>query len=318
MLKHTKKKITVSDFFKSQGKKLDLQLVAGSKGLNREIHVSELNRPGIALAGYYDYFAKERIQVLGKVEIMYLKSFSKNLKNERLALLLDLSVPCVIIARRYKVPQELIDLANKLNIPIFRSSLVTMNLIHMATNYLETIFAPEMKVHGVLVEVFGIGIFIQGESSVGKSECALGLIVRGHRLIADDLVTLKLVGLNRIVGSCHELGQHHMELRGLGILNIQSLFGAARVMEEKGVDLAIRLEEWKKDYEYDRIGLDVHTTRIFNIDVPHVVLPVKPGRDMALLVEVAALNYRLKKQGYNAGLEFENSIIRKMKEKMNE
>ena len=313
---YKKKKLTVADFYKVQGKKLDLQLVSGAGGLEREIHVPELNRPGIALAGYFNYFAKERIQALGKVEIMFLKTLPPDLRKERLGLLLNLSVPCVIIGRRYKAPVELLDLANIRNIPIFRSSLVTMNVINMATNFLETVFAPEMTVHGVLVEVFGIGVLIQGASAVGKSESALGLIVRGHRLVSDDLVCLRLVGSNRIVGACHKLGQHRMEFRGLGIIDIQSLFGAARIMESRDIDISITLEERKAEKEYDRIGIDENTTEIFGIEIPHIVLPVKPGRDMALLVEVAALNHRLKQQGHNSGLEFQNQILKKIENKL--
>ncbi len=307
--------LTVNDFYESEGKKLDLKLVAGKNGLKREIYVPELNRPGLALAGYYDYFAKDRIQVLGKVEISYLKTFTKDLRRERICALLDFNVPCVIIARRYKPPEELIELADEKNVPLFRSSHITMNVINLATGYLESVFAPHMTIHGVLAEVFGIGVLIQGISGVGKSECALSLVVRGHRLISDDLVQLKLLGGNRILGLSHEIGKHHMELRGLGIINIQTLFGAGRIMNSKELELAITLEEWRAQTEYDRLGLDEKTTTIFGVDIPHIILPVRPGRDMAMLVEVAALNHRLIQQGYHAADEFQSQLLQKIQSK---
>jgi len=309
------KGITVQEFFDKNKDALHLRLVAGAKGLKRRIKVAEVNRPGLALAGYFDYFAQARIQVLGKVELIYLKNMDPKLRRERIIELLNQKSPCLIVARRLLPPHELVQEAEKKGVPIFRSPLVTMILVNKATLFLEDVFAATLTTSANLVEVYGVGVLIRGDSGVGKSECALGLVERGHRLISDDVIRVRYTAGGRLVGSGDPLMRHHLEVRGLGIINIQTIFGASCVMQQKEIELVVTLEEWDPKKEYDRLGLDEMSYRLFDIDLPHVVIPVRPGRDLALLVEVAALNHRLKKMGVHASRSLNEELIGEMKKK---
>ncbi|MBI1870108.1 MAG: HPr(Ser) kinase/phosphatase [Chlamydiae bacterium] len=307
------KGLAVEEFFQKTKDLLRLRLVAGTRGLKRIIKVAEVNRPGLALAGYFDYFARSRVQVLGKVELIYLKNMDPKLRRARIIQLLEKNVPCCIVSRRMLPPQELLEEAEKREIPVFRSPLVTMVLVNQATLFLENVFAAVLTVSADLVEVYGIGVLIRGESGVGKSECALGLIERGHRLISDDVVRVRYTAGGRLVGTGDPLLRHHLEVRGLGIINIQTLFGAGCVMQEKEVELVVSLEDWKPDKEYDRLGMDDNFYRFFDVDLPHVLIPVRPGRDLSLLVEVAALNQRLRRMGYHASRDLNQELIEQMK-----
>jgi HPr kinase/phosphorylase len=309
------KGITVQEFFEKNKDALHLRLVAGAKGLKRRIKVAEVNRPGLALAGYFDYFAQARIQVLGKVELIYLKNMDPKLRRERIIELLNQKSPCLIVARRLLPPQELLQEAEKKGVPIFRSPLVTMIMVNKATLFLEDVFAATLTTSANLVEVYGVGVLIRGDSGVGKSECALGLVERGHRLISDDVIRVRYTAGGRLVGSGDPLMRHHLEVRGLGIINIQTIFGASCVMQQKEIELVVTLEEWDPKKEYDRLGLDELSYRLFDIDLPHVTIPVRPGRDLALLVEVAALNHRLKKMGVHASRSLNEELIGEMKRK---
>lgn len=310
--------MTIEAFYQNTKNLLQMELVAGEKGLSRCIKVAEINRPGLALSGYFDYFASERVQVLGKVEVVYLKNMSAKLRRKRIKNLLDQNVPCVIIGRRYIPPRELLEEADKMNIPVFRSKLVTMVIMNKATLYLEDIFAAVVSVNADLVEVFGVGVLIRGSSGVGKSECALGLVERGHRLVSDDVVWVRYTAGGRLVGKGDRLMRHHLEARGLGIVNIQTIFGAASVLEEKEIELVISLEDWDSAKEYDRIGLDDQYYKLFDVDLPHITVPVRPGRDLVLLIEVAALNHRLKKMGHHASWELNEELIAHMKVNTNQ
>ncbi|MBI1883889.1 MAG: HPr(Ser) kinase/phosphatase [Chlamydiae bacterium] len=309
------KGFTVEEFFQKTRDSLQLRLVAGFGGLKRRIKVAEVNRPGLALAGYFDYFARRRVQVLGKVELIYLKNMDPQLRRSRIIELLDQDVPCCIVSRQMLPPTELVEEAEKKEIPVFRSPLVTMILVNKATLFLEDIFAAVLAVSADLVEVFGVGVLIRGESGVGKSECALSLIERGHRLISDDVVRVRYTAGGRLLGTGDPLLKHHLEVRGLGIINIQTLFGASCVMQEKEVELVVSLEDWKSEKEYDRLGMDEQFYRLFDVDLPHVLVPVRPGRDLALLVEVAALNQRLRKMGYHASRDLNQELIEQMRKK---
>lgn len=309
------KGLSVQDFYDRTKDLLRLRLVAGEKGLKRRIKVAEVNRPGLALAGYFDYFARSRVQVLGKVEIIYLRTMPPELRRARIAQLFDQNIPCCIVSRRLLPPQELIDEAEKRKIPLFRSPLVTMVFVNKATLFLEDVFAATLTVNADLVEVYGVGVLIRGASGVGKSECALGLIERGHRLISDDVVRVRYTAGGRLIGTGNPLLGHHLEVRGLGIINVQTLFGAGCVMQEKEIEMVVSLEEWDARKEYDRLGLDDQFFKLFDVNLPHVLIPVRPGRDLALLVEVSALNQRLRRMGHHASRDLNEELIRGMKNK---
>lgn len=308
--------ISIAEFHEKMNNQLQLKLVAGQKGLGRMIKWPEINRPGLALAGYFDYFPWRRVQVLGKVEVTYLRSLSSVVLRARIREMLSKKkVPCIIITRMYRVPQELIDEADNLDVPVFRSPLVTVDLIDRTTLFLDDIFAPTVSLKGNLVEVFGVGVFLEGKSSVGKSETALGLLARGHRLITDDVVRIKLREGKYLIGSGSELTRHHLEIRGLGIINIQKLFGAVSFREESQIDLAITMEIWDPNKEYDRLGMEEDTIRILGQPVPHLTIPVRWGRDMVLMVETAALNHRLKASGFNPAQALDEELINAMRHK---
>ncbi len=306
------KAIPVSKFYKEMKDRLKLKLISGEKGMERMIKVAELNRPGLALAGYFEYFAKKRVQVLGKVEISYMNSLSKRMRFQKVRQIFGESIPCVIVTRHFVVPPELIAVSKEMAIPVFRSHLITMNLINAATDYLEDEFAPSTMLSGNFLEVYGMGVLIRGKSGVGKSECALALIKRGHRLITDDVVKVRVVEGKNLVGSGAALTRHHMEIRGLGIINVETLFGAGCVRDEKRVDLMITLEEWNSKKEYERLGLVDKTANILGIKIPSLILPVRPGRDIALLVETASLNQRLKGMGYHSAQDLNRKLLESM------
>ncbi len=306
------KSITVRQFYGVMKDRLKLRLIAGEKGLDRLIKVAELNRPGLALSGYFEYFAKKRVQVLGKVEIKYLSSLPQKERYRQVRQLFEENIPCVIVARNFVVPRELAETSEETSIPLFRSHLITMNLVNAATDYLEDEFAPSTMLHGTLLEVYGMGVLIRGKSGVGKSECALALIKRGHRLITDDVVKARVTEGNNLVGSGAALTRHHMEIRGLGIINVETLFGAGCVRDEKRVDMMITLEEWNSKKEYERLGLVDKNTKILGIKIPSLVLPVRPGRDIALLVETASLNQRLRGLGYHSAKELNKKLLESM------
>jgi HPr kinase/phosphorylase len=284
-------------------------LTAGKNGMNRRIKVPEVQRPGLSLSGYLKYYAEKRILIFGKVEIEYIRDLDAQIRIERLEAVVKQSTPAVIVARRYRPPKELRAVCEKLNIPLFRTNLSTMNLISNLTLLLTEEFAPSISCHGSLVEVFGVGVLIQGDSSVGKSEAALGLIERGHRLISDDIVKVKKKEGSYLEGSGVALTRHHMEIRGIGIINVANLYGAVCVRDQKSIDIVVRLENWHDEHFYDRVGLEEKFTEILDVKLPYLLLPVKPGRDVVLLLETIALNHRLKNMGYNSAQEFTSKVL---------
>lgn len=302
------KGLTVRQFYDSLKDKLDLRLVAGEQGLKRKILISEINRPGLALSGYVEFFANRRGQVLGKVEISYLRSLSPEERKKRIGVFLDQKIPFCIVARNYVPPPELISEADRIGIPIFRSTLVTTRLLNLCTIFLEESFSPHSSLIANLVEVYGVGVLIQGKSGVGKSECTLSLVERGHRLVSDDYIYVHLIDGSYLEGEGSELTRFHMEIRGLGIIDVRNLFGVGCVRQRKRLDLAVTLEPWEREKEYERLGLDEEQIKILGVSIPHILLPVGPGRDLALLVEVAALNHRIKMMGYHAAQELDRNV----------
>ena len=299
----------VEDLFKRHGERLGLELIAGKTGMKRRIKVPEAHRPGVSLSGYLKSHAGKRILIFGKVEIEYLRDLDPGLRVQRLEAILSTPTPAVIIARRYRPPKELVMLCERYEIPLLRASMTTMNLLSKLTLLLTEEFAPTMSCHGTLVEVFGVGVLIQGDSSVGKSEAALGLIERGHRLISDDIVKVKKREGSYLEGYGAELTRHHMEIRGIGIINVANLYGAVCVRDNKSIDIVVKLEVWDDHNFYDRVGLDEKFCDILGVKLPYHVLPVKPGRDVVLLLETIALNHRLKGMGYNSAKEFNSKLL---------
>lgn len=299
----------VEDLYKQHGVSLGLECIAGKSGMKRRIKVPEAQRPGLSLGGYLKSYASKRILIFGKVEMEYLRDLDQVIRVDRLDALLSTSTPAVIIARGYKPLKEIVTLCDAKEIPLFRASMTTMNLISKLILLLTEEFSPSLNCHGTLVEVFGVGVLIQGESSVGKSEAGLGLIERGHRLISDDIVKVKKREGSYLEGSGAELTRHHMEIRGLGIINVAHLYGAVCVREKKSVDIVVKLEVWDNHNFYDRVGLDEKYIDILAVKVPFHVLPVKPGRDVVLLLETIALNHRLKIMGYNSAKEFNAKLL---------
>lgn len=300
---------TVADLFKQHSETLGLEIIAGDKGLKRRIQIPEAHRPGLALSGYLKNHSAKRILIFGRNEIEYLRELTPELRYQRLRSLLAPATPAVIIARRYIPPLELKSLSEETQIPLLRTSMTTMNLSSKLTMLLTEEFAPSMSVHGTLVEVFGVGVLIKGDSSVGKSEAALGLIERGHRLISDDVVKVRKREGSYLEGFGAKLTRHHMEIRGIGIINVANLYGAVCVRDNKSIDIVVKLELWNDAHFYDRVGLDEKYCDLLGIQVPYHVLPVKPGRDVVLLLETIALNHRLKGMGYNSAKEFNAKLL---------
>ena len=277
-----------------------------------DIETSDINRPGLPLAGYWEFFAYERPQVLGMVETSYLHSLDPKTRRERLQKFVSYKLPCIIICRRLDGMDDLIDMAAGRNIPVYRSDIDTTKLVVNMIYFLNNHLAPHTNKHGVLVDVYGVGILITGESGVGKSESALELVKRGHRLVADDVVDIRRVSERRLVGEAPEILRHLMEIRGVGIIDIANMFGIGSVARTKSIDLVVHLENWQSGKEYDRLGLEEQYTEILDVKVPSLLLPIRPGRNLAVVLEVAARNLRLKQQGFNAAQELEKRMTERI------
>src|SRR5690625_245317 len=299
-------------------KQFDLELIAGEKGLEREFIMSDISHTRIELTVYFCYYPKARLQVLGKTEISYLNELSVEERIDRSKRLCTKATPCIVITRGLKAPQELIDQCEKANVPLFSSPYKTTRVVSRLTNYLEAEFAPFTTMHGVLVDIHGVGVLITGQSGVGKSETALELVKRGHRLVADDSVEIRQEDYDRLIGNSPELIEHLLEIRGLGIINVMTLFGASSIRSRKEIDYVINLETWDDKKQYDRIGMEDDTIRIIDVEIPKTTLPVRPGRNLAVIIEVAAMNFRLKLLGVNAAEEFSTRLTAMIeKEKAN-
>ena len=288
--------VQAADFAKT----LQLTVLSPSTQTEWDIRTTDLNRPGMQFCGFYEYFPFERPQVIGKVEMTYLENLEPEVRRQMLKKYFSFDIPCVIICRGMHPPEELLEAAAARNIAVYQTGMVTTKFFFTAINYLNRCLAPRVTRHGVLVEVYGEGILLLGESGVGKSETAIELIKRGHRLIADDAVEIRRVSNKSLVGTAPDNIRHFIELRGIGIINASRIFGAGAVKITEKIDLIINLEIWDVNKVYDRMGLDNQTTEILGLDIPSLTIPVKPGRNLAVIIEVAAMNSRQKKLGYNA------------------
>lgn len=283
--------------------KLGLTRVLPTEARTLPIEVSNVNRPGMQFANYWDFFAYERPQLLGKVEMTYMSQLDERVRRERLTKYFSYPLPCIIICRGYSCFDEMLVLAAAHKVPIYSTKKETTQFELELINYLRDYLAPRETRHGVLVNVYGTGLLITGNSGVGKSEAALELVKRGHQLVADDVVDIRRVAENRLIGESPELVRHFMEIRGVGIINIATMYGVGAVIRDKTIDMEVHLEMWQADKEYDRLGMTENYTEILGVKVPSLLLPIHPGRNLAVVLEVAARNFRQKQMGYNAAVE---------------
>lgn len=271
--------------------------------LDKQVRLPDINRPAVQLTGYFDHFASERVQVIGYVEYSFLQTLDDEKKKAVYKTFLSYEIPCLIFCRSLQPDEFLLAEANKRNIPVFSTDKKTSQFMAEIIRWLNVELAPCISIHGVLVDVYGVGVLIMGESGIGKSEAALELIKRGHRLVSDDVVQIRKVSDETLVGSAPDITKHFIELRGIGIVDVKNLFGVLSVRETQNIDLVITLEDWDRDKEYDRLGLEEQYTEFLGKKVVCHQLPIRPGRNLAIIVETAAINHRQKSMGYNAAQE---------------
>ena len=304
--------VTVEEFFRLNEKALKLKLVGSDAGYTRKISEPSVNRPGLALSGFFTYFAYKRVQVIGNSESSFLEGLEPKLRAARFSQLCSWDIPCIVIARGHRIGEDLIDIANSAGISVFQTSMMTMKFLNAATIKLEWAFAPNLLVHGCLVDVQGIGVLIQGDSGCGKSESVIGLLQRGGSLVADDAVRLRLIEDREIIGSAPDMTRGMIEIRGLGILNVAALFGVGAVRLSKRLDLIVELVRGAKTEDLERVGATTEARDVMGMKIERVALPVEPGRDVAALIELAAMNYKLRAFGYNSAVEFDQRLLKKM------
>ena len=302
--------VTVGQLYTNHASQLQLKLLAGAGGLQRRIVEGAVNRPGLALSGFYRSFAFQRIQIIGSGETQYLKSLPDGVSRQRLRELFKHRIPCLIFARNINPPNIILEVAEEQDIAVFKSPLTTMRLMNMATICLELDFAPTASEHGSMIDILGIGVLVRGASGIGKSECVLSLVERGHSLVSDDVTRIRSLEGRELIGTSSDLSRFHMEVRGLGIINIASIYGVRSIRFEKRLDMVVTLQDWHEVPEIDRIGLEQDYYEILQIKIPHVTIPVRQGRNLANLVEVAALDQKLKGMGQNSAVEFNERLLK--------
>ena len=284
---------------------------------NIQVTQPEVNRPALQLAGFFDNFNSERIQIIGNVEIAYMEKMEADHGIGVLRKLMSFKSPCIVFSRGIEVPEVFHDLALEMQVPIFRSTMTTSSFMAEVLRWLKVELAPRISIHGVLVDVYGEGILIMGESGIGKSEAALELIKRGHRLVSDDVVEIKKVSDDTLIGTAPDITRHFIELRGIGIIDVKTLYGVQSVKNTQSIDLVIKLEEWDREREYDRLGLEEEYTEFLGNRVVCHSIPIRPGRNLAVICESAAVNHRQKKMGYNAAQELYNRVTNNLMKKRN-
>lgn len=282
---------------------------------DKQVKLPDINRPALQLSGFFKHFASERVQIIGYVEYSYLKTLDEEKKKEVYETFMSYEIPCLIFCRNLRPDELLLEEANKRNIPIFATEKKTSQFMAEIIRWLNVELAPCISIHGVLVDVYGVGVLIMGESGIGKSEAALELIKRGHRLVSDDVVEIRKVSDETLVGSAPDITRHFIELRGIGIVDVKNLFGVLSVRQTQNIDLVITLEDWDRDKEYDRLGLEEQHTEFLGNKVVCHQLPIRPGRNLAIIVETAAINYRQKKMGYNAAQELYKRVQQNLAKK---
>ncbi len=291
------KTLGIARLFEDQREELQLELLTDSLASKSEIAVSDTNRPGMALMGFVENFLPERIQIIAQTELTYLASLPPAGVRDALDRLFQFTMPLIVVCKGLEVPPYMIKRANECSVPILRTPQSTTPFIHSLTSYLDYMFAPTVSVHGSLVDVYGCGLLFTGRSAIGKSETALDLVERGHRLVADDVVTITRRHGDVLIGRGNQLLRHHMEIRGLGIIDVQSVFGIRSIRLQKRVEVEVNLREWSDDEEYERVGIDERKTNILGVEIPLVQVPITPGKNITVIAEVIALNYLVKVYG---------------------
>jgi HPr kinase/phosphorylase len=306
--------LTVGQFLERSGESLQLEDLGNGRGLDREIPGADLSSPGLALAGYVERFVGERLQVLGETEITYLASLDSATRNRILAAFFAFPLPVVIVTKGQDLPDGLASAAAESGVALLRTRLKTAEFYRRVKPVLEGEFAPTTTLHGSLADVFGVGLFFTGRSGIGKSECVLDLVERGHRLVADDLVITTRRGNDVLIGRSHELQRHHMEIRGVGLIDIPSIFGIRAVRQQKRIEVVVKLDDWDQEAVVDRTGLDTLTTTILDVEVPLITVPLNPGKNITVIAEVIALNHLLRYSGINPAQAFNDRLIGRMKQ----
>src|SRR5512133_625723 len=304
--------VTVERFYTEHAGSLGLNLVAGASGLKRVIREPTVNRPGLVLSGFTRYFAFKRVQVIGNAEAYFLKSTPHAERLSRYETFFSYRIPCVVFSRQLQPDRVFLKAAEDAGVPIFRSPMVTMRFISMATLALEMMFAPRGTEMGSMVDILGVGVILRGESGIGKSESVLALIERGYSLVADDITKVVLVDGREVVGPSAEVTRNHMEVRGIGIINVAAMFGVRSVRLDKRVDLIVTLKSWYEVPDVGRLGMEQEYVKSLGVDIPNITIPVRPGRDLARLVEVAAFHIKLRSAGYNPAQELNDRLISRM------
>ncbi|MGB9678399.1 MAG: HPr(Ser) kinase/phosphatase [Thermoanaerobacteraceae bacterium] len=301
-------RISVEDLIKD----LKLEVIVSAKENKIDIITSDVNRPGLQFSGFFEHFAYERVQIMGRVETTFVGQLPEQVLFERADKFFQYSIPCLIITRDLDIRDEIIEAAKKHDRYLLRTKEASTKFINRLINYLDEKLAPQITIHGDLVDVYGIGILLLGESGIGKSETALELIKRGHRLVSDDAVEISKITEEKLQGSSPEIIRHFIEIRGIGILDIKMLYGVGSVRNSMNIDLVIQMEEWDEDKYYDRLGLDDDYIKFLDVKIPKLTIPVRPGRNLAIIVEVAAMNHRQKQMGYNAAHELNKKLLKQM------
>lgn len=301
--------------FRKFVKELDLTVLYAPPGLKEiAIENADTNRPGLQFSGFFDYFANDRIQIIGKAEMTYYLEIPLEERTKRLHAYMAHGLPCIVICRNMACPDEMLECAKQYGIPLFSSKQVTTRFAASAISFINYALAPQVTRHGVLIDVDGVGVLLTGESGIGKSESAMEVVKRGHRLVADDVVEIKKVNENRLVGQAPETIRHFMEIRGIGLINVREMYGVSAIINSKSIDMNIHMELWDRNKSYARLGMEDDFINILGVQVPKIVVPVRPGRNLAIVIEVAARNFRLKGLGYNSEKELEKRIAQMMAE----
>lgn len=307
-----KKRLTAGALLERLRETLQLEQVAGANGLDREVTNPEMSSPGLALAGYVDRFPHDRLQVFGETEVTYLQSLDAPQRRRNLKQFFSFPMPSAFITKRQKLPDELVEEADAASVPVFRSALKTNEFFRRAKPWLEEEFAPSTTIHGSLADVFGVGLLFVGKSGIGKSECVLDLVERGHRLVADDVVVVKRRGADVLIGRGHELQRHYMEIRGVGFVDVPAVFGIRAVRQQKRIEVVVQLEEWRQDAVIERTGLDQQATMVLDVELPKITVHLNPGKNITVIAEVIAMNHLLHYSGVNPAERFNERLIKHM------
>ena len=304
--------LTVEELLRTKREVLALELLTDERGLVREIHGPDISSPGLVLTGYTERFPADRMQVLGETEISFLESLDEERRRAAIGDFLAFNLPVIFVTKAQDVPPELLELANERGTPVIRSALKTAEFYTRIKPFMEERFAPSTTMHGSLADVYGVGLLFMGHSGIGKSETVLDLVERGHRLVADDLVMISRRGNEVLIGKGHELQRHHMEIRGVGIIDVRKLFGIRAIRQQKRVEVVVRLEVWDEGAHYDRTGLDTQTVDILGVPLPAVTIPLVPGKNITVVCEVVAMNHLLKFAGVNSAALFDARLKARM------